>query len=148
MKYKKTSWNMVMMMAAIMAVGFLMNLIIILPHQKNEHFIGRGWVKSISIISDQKSYQAGLVQQGEIVRLLNQSTCVDALNADEIQNLQDQNDIKKLVIHRFSRGDIALMPIGLIDNKLVFTVVGWDKDACLIENQCGEFHKILATSTP
>lgn len=135
-----------MMMAAIMAVGFLLNLIILLPHQRNEHFIGRGWVKSISIISDREgSYQAGLVQQGEIVRLLNQSTCVDTLNIDDIEVLKDQIDSKKLVIHRFSRGDIALQPIGRIDNKLVFIVVGWDKDTCLIENQDGDFRKILAS---
>jgi len=127
-------------MIAIMIIGFLMNINVLLPF-KNEHFIQRGWVKSISAYYAGHERKLSLLQQGEMIRLLNESAPLEkSLPLEEKPHLT----CDRLVIHRYSLGDIELTFAGTCNGRTVLLVKKDEQQPCLLQADPVKIDQILA----
>ena len=145
MNCRRTSWNMVVMMIAIMGVGFLLNIDVLFPF-KNENFVQRGWVKAITISENGHCRKLNVVQQGEMLRLLNDGSFLADQEVSQLSDRQPCCGIDRMVIQRFARSEIELLPSGSDEGRMVFVVHGWEGKTCLLQANKSQFQQILLAS--
>lgn len=142
----RTSRNTIAMMFVIMIIGFLMNIQVLFPF-KNEHFIQRGWVKGITVYEPHgKSFTLSLSQQGELLRLLNESPLVKDIDTGCLPHAASDSELEKIVIHRFAKDDIELLRACDCNGKTLLTIVGTEDAESLLETSQTKLFDILSAS--
>lgn len=130
------------MMLAITVVGLFLNFIVLWPAYSTHELFSAKDVKSVSVYYKNKPYFLNFKEQKQFLSLLNQGEALENLeNITKEKNLP--LPIDKLVVYRFEHPAIDLIPIALVDDKMIFRVVGLENIHFIIEKEPGKLENLL-----
>lgn len=133
------------MMVFITLIGLVLNLIALLPAYRAGTLLTANDVKAVALQHKERSLYLDVKSQKTLLALLNQGEVFDKINHSQIVSY-DLHKLDKVVIHRFNNPKIDLIPLGIIDNKIVFHVIGLSDVSFLVKDCPQELQQIFITT--
>ena len=139
--------NNVMMMTFVvlvaMAVLLAFNLekIISKPHQAK--YIGFNEVRGMAIEHKGLLYTLNFDQQNKVIDNLNLAI---PIGKSALAPSKETLNFTKLIIYRFNKADLILLPIQYEGNNLIFSVPEWNKSGYIKDISYGHLKSLLATT--
>ncbi len=128
---------------AAMAILLALNIEQILLKPEAGKYIGLNEVRGIAIEHKGLMYTLNFEQQNSVIESLNRAIPI----GKPPQEPADKSlNFSKLVIYRFNKPDISLVPVRYEEYNLIFNVPEWNKNGYLKDTSYGNLEKLLATT--
>lgn len=143
---KNYLFYVVYMMLIITLVTFALNIIILVPPSKGQTYIPQDQVVSVALYHNHEPFILNFSQQKELVKLIDLGQQKNKIEKQDLKPLHFESLVEKISIQRFKRLAIQMVPIGVMDEKLVFEVQDGKEKFFLIEKEQGSFEHLLKGS--
>ncbi|MEI6531430.1 MAG: hypothetical protein WCN87_01265 [Chlamydiota bacterium] len=126
------------MLIVIAFLVFLFNLAILGSAWEVTTFRGPLQVKAISVVQKSKSHYITSLQKKELLALLNEGVALESLSF-----IPSSSSFKKIDLHLFEEDSIEIMPKGLLDKKMVFSIKRGMTETFIVEKEAGQIEQAI-----
>lgn len=131
-----------MIIGVIFAVILLitLNIVSMFWNPNPDVYITRNDVRGMDIQYKNTLYTLNFAQQNEVIDILNQGVLV----APEVSKNEKKPDFEKLILYRFDKSDIEIVPFNIDnDNNYTFSVSDFSKTKNLKDTSRGTLQELL-----
>lgn len=134
--------------AAFIAMALLFfnqSLHLFSPSNTAEKYLSPYEVRGIAVISQEKPYTLNFEQQNQVMEILNRAIPVGHVGNAE----RKKPPFEKVVIYRFDKPEVELVPEAMNEDSIVFKVKEWNPEGYVSELSDGDLlHLLTEASTP
>jgi hypothetical protein len=136
---------MIMTFVVLAAMGILLafNLQQVISKPQQAKYIGFNEVRGMAIEHKGLLYTLNFDQQNKTIENLNLAIPV---GKTAIGPSEEPLNFSKLVIYRFNKPNLTLLPIQYEGNNLIFSVPEWNKNGYIKDISYGHLKSLLATT--
>lgn len=139
----RLSLIMTIIVIACMALLFMINFNQVFWPSKVETYLSYNGVRGVEVEHHGSLYTLNFEQQNRLIDLLNRSIPIGS-NVSYQKN--DNMDVKKIVIYRFDKPDVILIPYGHMNENIIFLSKDWNSDGLMKDVSQGELKTLLSTT--
>lgn len=129
------------LVAMVVLLAFNLQQMISAPHQAK--YIGFNEVRGMAIEHKGLLYTLNFDQQNKVIENLNLAI---PIGKSAIGPSTEPLNFSKLVIYRFNKSDLTLLPIQYDGNNLIFSAPEWHKTGYLKDISYGHLKSLLAAT--
>jgi hypothetical protein len=106
----------------------------------NEKYLKYNEVQGIAVEHQHMKYTLNFAQQKEFIAILNRALPVRNLQMLQLKPLP----FESIVVYQFNQQPLIFLPLGFIDDRLVFSVPNWNSEDYLMEISNGRLQEIFS----
>lgn len=127
---------------ACMAILLILNSLPFIWMPKTEKYLKYNDVRGMAVQHKDKLYTLNFDQQTKVVGYLNQAIPLK----DNAQAKPSTLEVSKIIIYRFDRPDLILVPIEYKNNNLIFSSPDWNREGLMRDTSGGELKTLLEST--
>ncbi len=140
---KRQLFYTISMMVFITMVGLVLNLLALLPAYSAGKFLSADDIKAVALYHNAKSTFLDVKTQKELLSFFNKGEVTNEFNTDSLTKLP-MNEIETMVLHRFNHPKVDIYPLGFVENKMVFHVVGLNDAFFILKDGSQELNQLIS----
>jgi hypothetical protein len=128
MSLNKIIYALTGIVAGLIAVIFVFTLIELFTSYRSNTYFNPNQVRGMAVFHNAIPYTLNFDQQNEVLNYLN-----EAIVVQEKGNVE-KAPFDKIVIYRFEQPELALEPIGVLQDNIIFSASSWNGNGYRMTN--------------